>query len=363
LSIVLNDLDFVSSFLITKNMKTLHKNLLLAASGTFLCLFLAVPAGAQHTSGGGGGGGGSHSSGGGGGSTVSSARPSGGGGSVSSSRPSAGSTGVSRPSAGVSRPSGGAGAGQRSPGVQRPTYVYRNGAIVRNTNPNSPGQGVSARGNYGYPQRVGVAATGAYRTAPRVGYGAGSYWGSHGYYHLNHGYYNSLYAGRLGYQCRNLPYSYYPFFWGDDQYFFCDGLFYTYDNEQYTVVEPPIGAEVTTLPDNAQSIVINGQQYYECNGVYYQPYTKDDGTVVYVVAGKDGTLNTDSQVQDNQPQGPQLGDIVSQLPPDCKKIKLNGDKLFVSPDGIYYKEQVDANGVKTYKIVGLPSDEPDTTQN
>ena len=51
------------------------------------------------------------------------------------------------------------------------------------------------------------------------------------------------------------------------------------DHDQYEVVEPPIGAAITTLPDNAQSIVINGIQYYELNGVYYQPITKDDGKV------------------------------------------------------------------------------------
>jgi len=131
------------------------------------------------------------------------------------------------------------------------------------------------------------------------------------------------------------------------------------------VVEPPIGAEVKELPEKAQSIVINGQQYYELNGVYYQPVTKDDGSTVYQVAGKDGELNTTngSEVQDDQPQGPQMGDIVTQLPPDCRKIKVNGDKLYVSPDGVYYKELQDDKGNKTYKVVGLPSDEEQPEQN
>jgi hypothetical protein len=58
-----------------------------------------------------------------------------------------------------------------------------------------------------------------------------------------------------------------------------------------------------------------------------------------------------------------MGDIVTQLPPDCRKIKVNGDKLWVSPDGVYYKEQADANGNKSYKVVGLPSDEQPDQQN
>ena len=64
-------------------------------------------------------------------------------------------------------------------------------------------------------------------------------------------------------------------------------------------------------------------------------------------------------VQDDQPQGPQMGDIVTQLPPDCRKISVNGQKLYVSQDGVYYQELTDGNGNKTYKVVGLPSDEPD----
>lgn len=244
-------------------------------------------------------------------------------------------------------------------------YINRQGMAPRGGFNDANRQGVVARGSYGIPPRVGItpvrgsSAVSGYRTAPRVGYGRGTYWSAHNYYHYNHGYYTTYYGPRLGYRCRYLPYGYYPFFWSDYQYFLCDGLFYTYDNSEYTVVDPPIGAEITTLPEKAQSIVINGQQYYECNGVYYQPVTKDDGTVVYMVAGKDGELNTGSTVQDDQPTGPQLGDIVTQLPPDCRKIKVNGEKLYISPDGVYYQELVDANGNKTYKVVGLPADDDD----
>ncbi len=355
-------------------MKTLYKNLIQIAISAGLCLFLAIPANAQRPSGGGGGGGSSHtsSSGGGGGgghfsgSSVSSARSSGGSFSRSSSRGS----GMGRSSFGGSRSSGGFGyRGGVTSMPQRPTYVYRQGAIVRNPAlATGMSAGVVARGNYGYPQRIGVASTMAsaqgYRSAPRIGYGhpAVGYWGTHGYYHLNHGLYRTDYCQHLGFNCAVLPYGYYPFFWGDSQYYYDDGLFYTYDNDEYTVVEPPVGAEVTSICDNAESIMINGEQYYECDGVYYQQVTKDDGSVVFVVAGKDGVLDTDQQVQDDQPQGPQLGDIVTELPSDCRKIKVNGEVLYVSPDGVYYQLIIDANGNKTYKIVGLPSDEADDNQ-
>jgi len=343
-------------------MKTLYKNLVKSAAGAGMCLFLAFPAIAQHTpSSGGSGGSSSHSSGGSsGGGSVSTAHSSGGG-SAGVSHSSSGGSGVARSSSGGAHSSGGVGYRGVTANPQRPTYVYKNGAIVHNTASTIASRtGVVARGYNSYPQRVGVASTVAYRSMPSHGHGHG-YWGTHGYYHFNKGAYISQYCKNLGYQCRALAYGYYPFYWADLEYFYDDGLFYTFDNGEYTVVEPPVGAEVSSICDDAQSIVINGQQYYECTGVYYQKVTKDDGTVVYVVAGKDGVLNTDQQVQD-EPQGPQIGDILLKLPDNCRKIKVNGEVLYVSPDGIYYQELIDANGNKTYKIVGLPEDEAQPDQ-
>ena len=358
-------------------MKIIYKNVLNLSLSILVSMLLSVQVIAQRTS----SGGGSRSSSGGGG--VSS-----GGGSVSSAprAPSgAGNVGFSRPSGSGITPqrsvapqaynnSGVRASGNYAPARGNNGYVQRQG-YTPNTNRGNygyaPRQSFSpARGSYNYAPRVGISASpragtfggSTYRTSPQLAYG-GSYWGNHGYYHYNQGYYNSFYLSRLGYSCGYLPYGYFPFYYGDSQYYFSDGLFYAYDNNQYTVVEPPVGAEIAVLPDKAQSIVINGQQYYEMNGVYYEPYTKDDGTVVYQVAGKDGELNTKSMGDDQQqPQGPQMGDVVNQLPPDCRKLKVNGQKLFVSPDGVYYQQQVDGNNNKTYKIVGLPSDEPEQSQ-
>jgi hypothetical protein len=360
-------------------MKKLYKSLLYAAPGV-LCLLLAMPASAQRPSGGGNGGGGGGSS-----RPASSGSSSSGSssGSSTSSRPSGGNgnggnaVGVSRPAPTFNQPrqsggaqtvaprGGGYGNAQR-PGVNVAPRQYNTPrtynaprAAGYNYVPNGGASAVRP-GNYGYAPRTGPVARPAYRTVPQIGYGhGGGYWGNHGYYHYNHGYYGSYYAPRLGFAVGVLPYGYFPFYWGDYQYFYSEGLYYQYNDNQYTVVEPPIGAEITTLPEKAQSIVINGQQYYELNGVYYQPVTKDDGTVVYQIAGKDGELNTGNGVQEDEPQGPQMGDIVAQLPPDCRKLKVNGEVLYVSPDGVYYQQLVDTAGNKTYKVVGLPSDEPD----
>lgn len=350
-------------------MKKKYNNLLNIAIGATLCLFLAMPAVAQRGSNGGGGGG----------STSRPAPSSGGGGGGGSSRPAASFSGSSsRPASMGSvpqrssvQPQGGVRQVQGiAPRGSNGGYAPRTGTVVRGNYGYAPRTGATTvagsnavRGNYGYAPRVGTVvprgATG-YRTAPQIGYGnGGGYWGNHGYYHYNRGFYSSYYLPSIGFGCTVLPFGYYPFYYGDEQYYFSNGLYYQFDNEQYTVVEPPVGAQINTLPEKAQSIVINGQQYYELNGVYYQAVTKDDGSTVYQVAGKDGQLNTGTVTDDQQPQGPQMGDIVNQLPPDCRKIKVNGQKLYVSPDGVYYQELVDANGTASYKVVGLPTDEPE----
>jgi hypothetical protein len=333
-------------------MKKPYKYLSLTALSAVLSLSLTFTANAQHQRGGGGGGGG-------GGNSQPAPQRSAPAPSVSQSRP-APSQSYSRPAAaprvatsGTVRSYNTQRNGQRV-GVSPRTYQgNRVGIGARPATTNVAGRSYRTyQGSvYGH-NHPGYSGSGV-RVSARIGYLPGR-----AAYHYNRGYYNSYYGPRLGFSVGFLPYGYYPFYWGDYQYFYSGGLFYQYNDSQYTVVEPPVGAEITTLPKDAQSIVINGQQYYEVNGVYYEPITKDDGTLSYQVAGKDGELNTDDgQDVDNAPQGPQIGDVVSQLPQNCRKININGDKLYLSEDGVYYKAQLDQDNNKVYKVVGLPEDD------
>jgi hypothetical protein len=327
-------------------MKRVSKYLSFAVLSGILCLFFTFNANAQHDHSSGGGGGGSRSSGGGGGASHVSVAP-------PRSAPSVRSTQPRTYSA-----------------PRQNTIVQRNGVTQRSTYSGRATIGVTAQSYrtyqgsaYGRNHLPGNASVTAYSKNR-------GYWANTGNYHYNHGYYGSYYAPRLGFSIGFLPYGYYPFYFGDYQYFYSDGLFYQYNNDQYTVVEPPVGAEVTTLPSNAQSIVINGQQYYEVDGVYYQPITKDDGTLSYQVAGKDGELNTgttdpngDPAVDNNAPAPLQMGDLVNTLPDGCRKVTVNGDKLYISPDGVYFKAQLDDDNNKVYKVVGLPSDDEQPPAN
>jgi hypothetical protein len=313
-------------------MKKLFKYSAITALNILVCLFLAMPANAQR---GGGGGGGGHSGGGGGGGHVSSG---GGGGSHFSG---GGFSGGSRASVGA-RPSGGG-------AVRSGSYGRVGGAQARYGNFGGNARAAGGIGVRGYTR--GSLGAGVYGHGGHYGhYG----WGRHGGYFYNGGFYGSLYYPWLGFNCWFLPYGYYQFYWGDDPYYFSDGYYYQYNNDQYTVVEPPIGALIKELPKDAKSIVINGQQYYELNGVYYLPVKMQDGTVQYEISGKDGELNTDASGATTVV--PKIGDIVTKLPADCRKVKLNGEVLYVSEDGIYYQETKDANNNKVYKIVGLETD-------
>jgi len=161
----------------------------------------------------------------------------------------------------------------------------------------------------------------------------------------------------IGFRIGFLPYGYYPFYFGSDLYYYYGGIFYRpYDGGGYEVTTPPVGAAVPSLPKGAHSIVIDKQQYYEFNGVYYQEGVDDKGKKIYVIAGKDGVLNTNNNAADPAP-APQVGDIVNQLPDGCRKVTLNDKKYFVSPDGIYYEEFKDSHNFKAYRIASIPSDD------
>jgi len=159
----------------------------------------------------------------------------------------------------------------------------------------------------------------------------------------------------LGFRIGAMPLGFYPFYFGNSLYYYSGGAFYLpNDTGGYSVTDPPVGATIPGLPKNAHSIVINGQQYYEYRGVYYTAQQNDKGETIYVVAGKDGILNTDGA--NDAPPMPKVGDTFDKLPEGTQKVTLNGVNYFAAPDGVYY-EAVVKDGNTTYKVASVPSDE------
>jgi len=285
---------------------------------------------AQHR--GGGGGGGSHSSGG-GGSVSHGSFSNGGGGSAHYSAPSGSSRGISPASAGSRNVSRGV----------SPTNI-------------GVGQGNGGRvgGNYGGHiggAYGGVHGGGVYTT--RGGYGRGYGYG-YGYRGYGLGVFSpyGLYPfyPTLGLRLGWLPFGYYPFYWDGYPYYYYNSVFYTRaDDGEYEVVAPPIGAKVNSIPSSAQVVVINGNKYFESNGTYYQEQIDSNNQVSYLVVGTDGVLNQPSTPQ--TVYQPTIGDVVPQLPANSEEVYLNGQKLYQSPDHVYYQEITDGDK-KEYKIVG-----------
>ncbi len=175
-----------------------------------------------------------------------------------------------------------------------------------------------------------------------------------------------------------------------------NGITYYYRNDLYfrelqeggfEVVEAPIGASLYRIPVGAELRKIEGKYYYEKNGVLYARETDRNGRVVYIIAGKNGALGNDVEYDDdnyNEPverdhvyddnrkeapvvkngnqsnestEGaysirPQAGDRFEQLPRDSREVNRDGRKLFVSPNGVYYKE-VKENGITEYEVVDV----------
>lgn len=259
-----------------------------------------------------------------------------------------------------SAPRGGFGGGNRIAVGPRytPNRVY--GGIRGSV---SIGPRYSYRGSYGRPYYGSI-----YRRPVFGGYGA---------------YYRGYYP-RIGFYLNVLPFGYYPFSYGGYPYYYNEGLFYQQYNNGYQVVAPPIGAEVPRLPRGTQDITIDGQQYFEKDGVYYQKVIDENGKKAYRVAGKDGVLNTDSNGEQDQPQYnnstdqpqynqapqqynnplPKVGDVVNSIPSESRPVTINGEKLFISPDGVYYQEDNSGN-TRIFKVVGVSATDgtSDTVSN
>ena len=131
-----------------------------------------------------------------------------------------------------------------------------------------------------------------------------------------------------------------------------------------------MGASVYNLPQGARSVILNGEKLYELNGTYYKEDRDSNGRTIYTVVGKNGEVNntdegdlnnTDNYSNDNtnndntlnEPPSSslQIGDTVTQLPEGSKVVTINGEKMYVSPDNTYLKEETDG-GVVQYKVVG-----------
>ena len=55
------------------------------------------------------------------------------------------------------------------------------------------------------------------------------------------------------------------------------------DEQNYEVVQPPVGVTVPYLPDSAQEETVGGKKYLVYEDTYYRPFASDGETIYMVV--------------------------------------------------------------------------------
>lgn len=200
-----------------------------------------------------------------------------------------------------------------------------------------------------------------YRIIPRnsvsISFGGNPYYYNDGFYYGYYGGYYQPIFPPVGLRIGFLPYGYSSLFIGGYPYYYSNGTYYQqYENNNYVVVDPPMGATVSSLPQGAKAVVLNGESLYELNGTYYREDRNGNGETIYTVVGKNGSVNnsddsgTTLQMNPNSPL--QEGDIINELPQGSKVVTIDGNRMYLTPDNTYLKEESDEQGTTQYRVIG-----------
>ena len=215
----------------------------------------------------------------------------------------------------------------------------------------------------GYGRRPVFMYGPRYTVIPRnsisIHFGGNPYYYNRGYFYGYYGGYYQPIFPPFGLRISVLPLGYTRLFIGTDPFFYYNGVYYRqYNDNDYEVVDAPMGATVSSLPRGAKSVSVNGEKLYELNGTFYKADRDSRGKKVYIVVGKNGEINNTDEGPDKNDvtdipstSSLQMGDIIDQLPEGSKTASINGEKLYVTPDDIYLKEE-SVNGTLQYEVVG-----------
>jgi hypothetical protein len=119
----------------------------------------------------------------------------------------------------------------------------------------------------------------------------------------------------------------------NQKYYYDQGVYYLEKDDGYTVVEAPVGATVSELPKETETVVVNettnnyyyGGTYYEKNG--------DEYTVV----------------------PPTAGAVVENLPEGGEEVRI-GDVTYVKVGDVYY-QPIEQDGEDMYEVVNVEPEE------
>ena len=185
----------------------------------------------------------------------------------------------------------------------------------------------------------------------------------------------SHFGPSFGFRINILPFGYSPFYIGNDPFYYYQGIYYRpYINGGYEVTAPPLGAVIKHLPTGFKVTILNGQKYFELGGTFYEEEISAKNKLQYRVVGINGVINTEDQavernldtsdgkanVNDYTPSANATTDVqinqdgkkIDQLPANSKVVIINKQKLYLTPNGVYYQEIIDADNKLSYENVG-----------
>ena len=85
----------------------------------------------------------------------------------------------------------------------------------------------------------------------------------------------------------SLPSNCSPVYLGPQTFNDCGGAFYQNVDGGYKVVRPPTGIQINSIPSGAVAKQVNNTQYFEYGGVWYQPFYGGSDVIYRVVANPD----------------------------------------------------------------------------
>ena len=144
-----------------------------------------------------------------------------------------------------------------------------------------------------------------------------------------------------------LPNGYFSFNMGPTAYYYYNGIYYRPYGTSYMVIAPPMGAVVNQLPRGAAPTEIDGERYYEYNGTYYKEGIDSGNRFSYTVVGTDGVINQDSDASESSTK---VGYKTDELPAHCRPVVIDGERLYATASGQYYKKVFEGDKVY-YELV------------
>jgi len=99
-----------------------------------------------------------------------------------------------------------------------------------------------------------------------------------GYYYRHWGRHYRRMRPPWGLRIRWLPRYYYIYIFDSCRYYYCCNVYYIYieSDDEYIVVRPPIGALVETLPEYSEKLIVEGETYFIADGIQYKAVLVND---------------------------------------------------------------------------------------